>query len=256
MVTGHPPAQAAVPGPGGLIYDCRLRHARPVPLVHSFSYRTWMWLVDLDALPRFRWPLRALARFEPRDHLGRAALPIRENVTEFLALRGIDLADGKVIMLAHARSLGYGFNSLTVYWCYRPDGSLACVLAEVHNTYRERHCYLLPPDPPGRVPAAAKEMYVSPFFGVSGGYSFSLPEPGERLRLTITLHHPGERPFVAMLSGRRRPGAAGGLLRASARQPCPALTAAIRIRIQALRLHRRGLPTVSRPRHQPQDGVW
>ena len=253
MVTGPP---AVPPGPGGVIYDCRLRHVRLAPQAHSFSYRTWMWLVDVDALPRFRWPLRALARFEARDHLGRPTLPIRDNVAAFLAGRGIDLAGGKIFMLAHARSLGYGFNSLTVYWCHRPDGSLACVLAEVHNTYRERHCYLLPPDQPGRPARAAKELYVSPFFGVSGNYSLSLPRPGERLRLSIALHHPGGRPFVATLSGRRRPGAARGLLRASARPPCPALTAAIRIRIQALRLYRKGLPVASRPRHQPQDGVW
>jgi DUF1365 family protein len=249
MVTGP----ALAPGPGGTIYDCRLSHVRPAPQPHSFSYRTWMWLVDLDALPGFRWPLRTLARFEPADHLGRPALPIRHNVAAFLAARGIDLAGGKIFMLAHARALGYGFNSLSVYWCHRPDGSLACVLAEVHNTFGERHCYLLPPDQPGRT---AKELYVSPFFGVSGDYSFSLPEPGERLRLTIALHHPGGRPFVATLSGHRRPGAARGLLRASARQPCPALTAAVRIRVQALRLYGRGLPVVSRPRHQPQDGVW
>ena len=112
---------AVAPGPGGFIYYCRLRHVRPAPQAHSFSYRTWMWLVDLDALPRFRWPLRALARFEPGDHLGRPALPIRDNVAAFLAARGIDLAGGKIFMLAHARSLGYGFNSLTVYWCYRPS---------------------------------------------------------------------------------------------------------------------------------------
>ena len=47
-------------------------------------------------------------------------------------------------MLAHARVLGYVFNPLTVYWCHRPDGTLACVVAEVHNTYRQRHAYLLP----------------------------------------------------------------------------------------------------------------
>ena len=53
-------------------------------------------------------------------------------------------------MLAHARSLGFVFNSLSVYWCYGPDGSMACVLAEIHNTYAERHCYLLRPDSSGR----------------------------------------------------------------------------------------------------------
>ena len=79
-------------------------------------------------------------------------------------------------MLANARVLGYVFNPLTVYWCHRPDGELECVVAEVHNTYRERHCYLLRPDAAGRA-ETAKEFYVSPFLTVAGDYRMALPVP-------------------------------------------------------------------------------
>ena len=33
-----------------------------------------------------------------------------------------------------------------VYFCYQRDGSLAALLHEVQNTFRERHCYLIPVD--------------------------------------------------------------------------------------------------------------
>ena len=237
------------------IYACRVRHVRSEPLRHSFSYRTWLWLVDLDHLPELPRLLRPLAGFQSRDHLGRPELPIKQNVERFARDRGVELAGGRVLMLAHARSLGYVFNSLSVYWCYRADGALGCVLAEIHNTYSERHCYLLHPDESGRA-YASKDMYVSPFYGVDGGYRMRLPEPGAQLALTVSLHPPGARPFVATLRGRRRPGTAGSLLRAYARQPCPALVAAARIRLQALRLWLRGLPVIARPQHLPQDGVW
>jgi DUF1365 family protein len=237
------------------IYTCRVHHARGEPIRHSFSYRTWMWLVDLDHLPELPWPLRPLARFRSRDHLGRAGLPIRQNVERFARDRGVELAGGRVLMLAHARSLGHVFNSLSVYWCYRADGTLGCVLAEIHNTYSERHCYLLRPDEAGRA-WAGKDMYVSPFYGVDGGYRMRLPEPAAQLALTVSMHPPGGRPFVATLRGRRKPGTTAGLLRAWARQPCPALVAAARIRLQAIRLWLRGLPVVARPRHPPQAGVW
>jgi DUF1365 family protein len=237
------------------IYTCRVRHVRGEPLRHSFSYRTWLWLVDLDHLPQLPWPLRPLARFRSRDHLGRAGLPIRQNVERFARSRGVELAGGRVLMLAHARSLCYVFNSLSVYWCYRADGTLGCVLAEIHNTYSERHCYLLRPDETGRA-WAGKDMYVSPFYGVDGGYRMRLPEPTDQLALTVSMYPPGARPFVATLRGRRSPGTAAGLLRVWARQPCPALAAAARIRLQAIRLWLRGLPVVARPRHPPQDGVW
>jgi DUF1365 family protein len=237
------------------IYACRVRHVRSEPLRHSFSYRTWLWLVDLDRLPELPWLLRPLASFRSADHLGRAGLTIRENVERFARERGVELAGGRVLMLAHARSLGYVFNSLSVYWCYCADGTLGCVVAEIHNTYSERHCYLLRPDDRGRA-HVAKGMYVSPFYGMGGSYWMRLPEPGAQLALTVSLHPPGARPFVATLRGRRRPGTAAGLLRAWAGQPCPALVAVIRIRLQAIRLRLRGLPVVTRPRHPPQDGVW
>ena len=55
-------------------------------------------------------------------------------------------------MLANARVLGYVFNPLTSTGATGADGALECVVAEVHNTYGERHCYLLRPDAdrPGR----------------------------------------------------------------------------------------------------------
>ena len=72
-------------------------------------------------------------------------------------------------MLANARVLGHVFDPLSVFWCYDSSGRLACVVAEVHNTYGERHAYLLRPDEAG-VAVTGKDFHVSPFFDVSGTY--------------------------------------------------------------------------------------
>ena len=56
-----------------------------------------------------------------------------------------------------------------MFWCLDATGVLECVVAEVHNTYGERHCYLLRPDADGRA-GADKAFYVSPFFAVDGRY--------------------------------------------------------------------------------------
>jgi uncharacterized protein len=239
------------------IYRCRLRHVRAAPVRHSFTHRTWMWLVDIDALPSLPGPVRWLARFEARDHLGDPHATLRQNVDRFLAAHGIDLAGGRVLMLTHARSAGQVFNPLTVYWCHDGAGALACVLAEVHNTYSERHCYLLRTDGRGRA-ATAKEFYVSPFCKVEGHYQMSLPEPGERLALTVTLHPPGGPPFAAQLRGVRRSGTWQGLLRAWLRRPCPALTGLLLIRGHGIWLYVRGLPVVRRPdrRRSRAGATW
>ena len=151
-----------------MLYECRIAHARVAPLRNTFAYRSYEWLVDVDRLPRpHGWP-SLLAGFHARDHLGDPDRSIRANVDEFLRGRGVDLGGGQVLMLAHARVLGYAFNPLTLFWCHRADGTLACVIAEVHNTYRQRHAYLLFTDGQGRA-RVDKEFYVSPYHPVDGG---------------------------------------------------------------------------------------
>jgi DUF1365 family protein len=229
------------------IYEVTISHARSAPLRNVFRYRSYLWLVDLDHLPR----VRLLAGFLARDHLGDPRASIRANLDRFLAARGVDLGGGRVTMLAHARVLGYVFNPLTVYWCHRPDGTLACVVAEVHNTYRQRHAYLLP-DVRADVP---KRFYVSPFYPVDGRYRMSLPEPDATLSLSVRLDRPDGHSFAASVRGRAVPATRRELLHAAVRHPWSTAAVSVRIRWQGVRLYRRGLPVIPRPAYQPQEGV-
>ena len=232
------------------IYEVTISHARSAPLRNVFRYRSYLWLVDLDQLPR----ARPLARFRARDHLGDPQASIRANLDRFLAARDVDLGGGRVTMLAHARVLGYVFNPLTVYWCHRPDGTLACVVAEVHNTYRERHAYLLRTDERGRA-EVPKQFYVSPFYPVDGRYRMSLPEPDGRLALSVVLDRPDGHSFIAGVRGRAVPVTARALIGAAARHPWSTAAVAARIRWQGVQLYLRGLRVVPRPAHLPQEGV-
>ena len=175
------------------LYEVDIAHVRADPVRHEVRHRSHLWFVDLDDLPRLPPGLDWLARFEARDHLGDPARSLRENLDTYLAGQGIDLRGGRITMLANARSAGYVFNPLSLFWCHDPSGALVCVVAEVHNTYAQRHRYLLRPDDAGRVDTE-KQFYVSPFYPVDGYYRMSLPEPGERLAITVTLHREGQRP--------------------------------------------------------------
>jgi DUF1365 family protein len=227
---------------------------RHTPLRNAFRYRSYNWLVDLDHLPRPPRPLRALAEFRSADHLGRPERTLRANVDAYLATHDIDLRGGRVLMLANARVLGHVFNPLSVFWCHDADGTVRCVIAEVHNTYGERHCYLLTPDEHGRT-SFAKEFYVSPFYPVDGHYVMRLPEPTERLALSVELHRGEARPFVATVRGRRRTVDSRQLLRTALRVPLATLTVAAQIRFQGIKLWARRLPVVPRPAHEPQGEV-
>ena len=95
-------------------------------------------------------------------------------------------------MLANARVLGHVFDPLSVFWCYDSDGVLVCVVAEVHNTYGERHAYLLRPDEAG-VAVTDKDFYVSPFFDVSGTYELRFTLRPDLVATSVTLRRAGRR---------------------------------------------------------------
>ena len=227
------------------LYDTRVKHVRATPLRNTFNYRSYQWLVDLDALPVLPRLLKPFARFESRDHIGDPDRSLRANIDSYLAANGIDLAGGRVRMLTNARVLGYVFNPLTVYWCHNPTEELVCVIAEVHNTYGGRHRYLLRTDDRGRA-EVGKEFYVSPFYEVAGRYTMSLPEPGEALALSITLHPPQGTTFVASVTGKRRAAHGPALLRLLLGRPFSTLAVSAKIRWQGIKLYLRGLPVIPR----------
>ncbi len=233
----------------------QVTHRRPRPVRHAFRHEVYQWLVDLDALPRQPWPLRAFAHFSSADHLGDPGLPIKRNIENYLALRGIRLGDrGQVLMLAGARVLGHVFNPLSVFWCYDRDGVLVCVVAEVHNTYGERHAYLLRPDAAG-VAVTDKDFFVSPFFEVSGSYELRFTLRPDLVSTTVTLRQQDAVAFSATFRGCPEPATAPAVARRLISQPFMPQRISALIRVHGIWLWLRRLPLRSRPHHPQQEGV-
>ncbi|WP_409186956.1 DUF1365 domain-containing protein [Amycolatopsis sp. VS8301801F10] len=226
------------------LYDATVAHVRRADPPYSFAHRMYLWRTDLDDLPRLPWWLRPFARFDGRDHFSRDEPgDIRSKLDAWLARRGVDLRGGPVTMLASARVLGYVFNPITVYWCHTPDGELACVVAEVHNTYGGRHAYLLRPDEDVR---ADKEFYVSPFQEAAGEYRMHLPRPDALLALSVVLRHDGDAALTATLRGVRRPAGIRTLARFLLGRPLQPQRVSALIRRHGLALWRRKAPLAAR----------
>ncbi len=229
-------------------------HQRRAPLRHGFGYRVYQWLVDVDDLPRPAPWLRPFAGFRAADHLGDPSRSIGDNVRHFLALHGVQLPGGRIVMLANARVLGHVFNPISVFWCLDADGELACVLAEVHNTYAERHVYLLPVDDAGRA-ATDKALYVSPFFAVDGRYDLRFTLRPDRVGTTMALRHGDETVFTAAFTGTPYPATTRRLLALQVRRPLMTWRVSALIRLQGVALWLRRLPVVPRHPHRSQQGV-
>ncbi len=239
------------------IYNTTIKHVRTEPMERKFEHQSYSWYVDIDDLPVLpRW-LAPFARFEGKDHLfgEHSQETLRQRVDRFLADNSVELAGGRVTALLNARVLGYVFNPLSVFWCHDRNGNLDCVIAEVHNTYGERHAYLVRLDRRNRA-VTDKRLYVSPFNDVSGKYTMSFPVPGETLALNVTLHREGQDPFITVVRGTRTPATTKNVARTQLRAPLAPLMVSARIRIKGIALWARGLPIMPRPphpEHKPQQ---
>jgi DUF1365 family protein len=209
------------------LYVADVAHSRRSPLVHRFRYRASYWLVDFDALVQPGGIARRCTGVRRRDHV---------DVRSFLKGEGIDPT--RVVMLTGAKALGYAFDPISIFWCYDEADVQCAVVAEVHNTYGERHAYLLDLGPDGEA-EVEKAMYVSPFNNMEGAYRIRVSSPTATVSLRVSLEREGEEPFVATLHGSRRPLTVGSALLSMVRHS--SIRTRILIQWKALRLWRRGL---------------
>jgi DUF1365 family protein len=227
------------------IYRTTITHSRQAPVHHSFEYRSYSWYVDVDDLPRLPWWLRPFAQFHADDHLaGPPHSSLRDRLGAFFTDRELAIPDGRITALLQARVFGYVFNPLSIFWCHDRDGRLRHVIAEVHNTYGERHAYLLPP---ADLPVVtAKRFYVSPFNQMDGYYLVQAPRPDSEVDITVALHRDHRPAFVANLRGERRPATTRQVAIMQIISPLAPLVVAMRIRIQGIQLWLRRVPVVPR----------
>ncbi len=240
----------ATPAVPSLLYGQTV-HTRNTPLKHRFTYSYRPWLIDVDQPPNLPAPWRRLSRFEPADHLSRtASRSVREEVELVLAEHGVEFAGGRILMLAHPRAAGTVFNPLSVFWCLDDDGSLGAVVLEVHNTYGDRHVYVI--EASGDGGPIEKRFYVSPFNPVAGEYNVTAALEADRLRVRIELQRNGEGVFSASVGGRLMPLRGRAQVRAAIAGAFAGYRTAALIRLQGIQLWLRRLPVQPRPTDHPE----
>jgi DUF1365 family protein len=252
------PAKPERPAAPAALYVGCVMHARLKPMGHRFSYRVMSLLIDLDRLadadrlsPLFGVNRAALYSFHEVDHGKRDGSALRAYVQRCAAERGIDLTGGRVLLLCYPRLLGYTFNPLSVYFCYRADGELALLIYEVRNTLGDIHPYVLALAPDDISDAGVRQQqdklfYVSPFIEMAMRYHFRVRPPGARVQLRI-LEADREGPLLAAtFNGSRRTLNTKGLLRAFFALPLVTIKIMAAIHWEALRLWLKGARLVPR----------
>jgi hypothetical protein len=149
--------------------------------------------------------------------------------------------------------LGYVFNPVSFYWCYRDDGSLVCVVAELSNTFGERLPEVL--HGPDLRYEHRKRLHVSPFFGLDQSYEYAFSQPGAEVWARIHVRDDdGARPLTAVLHGRRRELTDRSLAALLLRYPLQPLQVITLIHFEALRLWCKRVPFHHKPPFVPGEG--
>ncbi len=220
-------------------------HVRHRPRPYEFTHRHSSWLVDLDQPPRLPAPLRVLADVSPRDHLSGPVsfAALKQEVLAGLAAEGVDVgAVERVVMLAHARSLGFVFDPITAFWALASDGRVVATLLEVRNTFGGRVPYVVTLDERGRG-RMDKALFVSPFNDLDGWYDVRLQLDEARCGVWIRLDR-GEGPVLsASVVGRPVSATTRAVVRDLLRTPLMPMRVWALIHLHALALWAKRLPT-------------
>lgn len=257
------PAPAAALARGEVFRMCaRVRHSRLGTLRHAFTYRADYLLFSPEALTGHRGLLRrnrpGVFSLLDRDHggppgAGRGADWAWSRLAEAGIARQPDMVLG---LLTQPRFLGFGFNPVS-FWLLWQGQELRAVIAEVTNTWRQRHSYLCRnPDPsaltPRSQPELQKRLHVSPFQDLAGQYRFRFAICADRADILIC-HQGPEAGLVARMQGALQPLRQWHLLAGLLTRPGGALRVLALIYFQALRLKRRGAAFRPLPSAPAQD---
>jgi DUF1365 family protein len=237
------------------VYTGTLMHSRRSPARNVFRYPLSAWLFDLDELPELERRLALFSVNRPNavslrdgDHFDGTA-PLKQAVFDLVGDPSVE----RVLLLTQPRVFGYVFNPVSLYWCYRADGSLACMVAEVNNTFGER----LPEVLRGSELRYEhrKRLHVSPFFGLDQSYEYAFSQPGDEVWARIHVRDDdGGRPLTAVLHGRRRELTNASLAFLLLRYPLQPLQVTALIHWQALKLYAKRVPFHHKPQFVPGRG--
>lgn len=250
-----------------VLYSIRVMHARRVAPLYRFVYQIFSVLFDIDRLDELARSRKLfshnrfnLLSFDDRDHGRGERGGLRRWAEGICATQNIALDGGRIRLLAQPRMFGWAFNPVSFWYCEHADGSLRAVIAEVRNTFGEKHSYLLSsasrkanasaglPLPYDVVLNKEKCFHVSPLFDLEGRYHFKFGEPGVKLAVQLNETRQGAPLIDTAMAGTAKPFSDAEIARQVLRMPVQAVKVLAGIHWQALKIWLRGARFHKKPK--------
>jgi DUF1365 family protein len=238
------------------LYHSQIMHRRHDHLAYQFHYRVGRFCLDLSELTElakssrfFSYNRFNLFAFYDKDYGAGDGSPLRPWAEARLAQVGINLEGGQILLYTFPRVLGYQFNPLSLWFCYHKSQKLHAIICEVHNTFWQRHSYILHNHNQALsrqvLAEKAKIFHVSPFMTVNGHYRFRIRPPNgsgesELLKIFIELQQDGQTRLQASEVARKEAWSDAALWKFFWRYPLVTLQVIVGIHWHALKIFSRG----------------
>lgn len=197
------------------LLEAKVYHKRHRPVIHELFHKVfylvlklsktntslekWFFSINKFNLFSLFWKDYGFKTFEdPKTYI--------QETLESFHIKSSDVTD--VLLVTMPRVLGYAFNPVSFWLCFNSNQLLCAVLAEVNNTFGERHGYLcfnenMTPITNVDHIYRPKVFHVSPFCEVKGEYQFQFAIDSKVININIDYYEGGEKLISTSIKGKR-----------------------------------------------------
>lgn len=179
------------------LLESKVFHKRCSPTIHQFTHEIFYLVLNLKLkLKRKLFSIDAFNIFSLFwDDYGFNKLDDPEayvyNILDDLKFNRKLVTN--IMLMTMPKILGYSFNPISFWLCFDNNNQLIAVLAEVNNTFNERHAYLCFNQDGSKIDSKSwivrpKVFHVSPFCEIKGYYNFRFDISQHRINIDINYY--------------------------------------------------------------------
>lgn len=242
------------------LYYAKVMHKRIDKIVNQFLYDVFYICFDISKINEIKNTFFSINKFNIfsfyfRDHANKDNEDINIWIKKILQQEKIDHKIKKIFLFTHPRVFGYVFNPVSFWFCLDENQRLISVLAQVNNTFKESHSYLIKNNDCSLITEnqwfeANKEFYVSPFYPVEGKYKFRFIFNEKKIAVWINYHNKEKTLLTSVITNNKQELNSFNLLVAFLKIPLVTFKVIFLIHYQALRLFFKKVQYYSKPQQK------
>ena len=195
-------------------FEADIFHERYGKKKHFFKNRTNAILIDLKTKPQkkiLKYPaFFSLEKFNlltwsASKHGNQSKFSTSHDLYQFIKNLCINRTKDKegihkIKLLTFPKVLNFGFNPLSVYFCYNNKGLLIHSIFEVRNTFGDMHHYVLRNINLKKLTQkTTKKLFVSPFYPKKGSYKLFANYVHDKIMISVEYTLQNKKVFIATM---------------------------------------------------------